>query len=272
MSVVHELRWQLRRTRAAIIALFFAIGVFEFLQPVAIKSFGDLDRITPLFGIVPPAFWALLNITPDFLTATGLSGFLSLGFTHPIYVVLATMSIIWYACRALAGEMQRGSIQFSLSRPITRVGIYLSRVAGVIVVTTLVAAAGPIGMIVGVGASRINGHVDPSHWFVTFAACWLLIWAIGGLALLGSAASDSMGRAVSLAIAVVVVSYVIDYFAALWKVIRPLRPFSVFHYFSPSRSLAHGILPWSNLLVLAGVGIVCVIAGGVIFVRRDLPA
>ncbi len=127
-------------------------------------------------------------------------------------------------------------------------------------------------MLAGVGASKVNGQVQPIHWLTTFAACWLLIWSIGGLALLGSAASSSMGRAVSLAIAVVVISYMVDYFAALWSVIRPLRPFSIFHYFSPSRALAHGGLPLSNVLVLSGVGIACVIAGGVIFVRRDLPA
>lgn len=271
-EVLNELRWQLRRTRTAVIALWFGIAIFEFIQPVALKSFGDLDRITPLLGIVPPAFWSLLNVTPDFLTATGLSGFLSLGFTHPIYILLASTSIIWYACRALAGEMQRGSIQFSLSRPITRGGLYLSRVAGVIVVTTLIAAAGVVGMIVGVGVSKVNGQVRPINWLATLAACWLLIWSIGGISLLGSATSDSMGRAVSWAIAVIVISYVIDYFAALWTVIQPLRPFSIFHYFSPSRALAHGVLPVTNALVLGLVGLACAIAGGIIFGRRDLPA
>lgn len=272
IEVLQELRWQLRRTRTAIVALWLGIAIFEFIQPVALKSFGDLDRITPLLGIVPPAFWSLLNITPDFLSATGLSGFLSLGFTHPIYILLAATSIIWYACRALAGEMQRGSIQFSLSRPIPRSGLYLSRVAGVLVVTTLIAVAGIAGMIAGVGFSHVSGHVEPKHWLVTFAACWLLIWAIGGISLLGSAASDSMGRAVSWAIAVIVLSYVIDYFAALWNFIRPLRPFSIFHYFSPSRALAHGGLPITNALVLGLAGLACAIAGGLIFVRRDLPA
>ena len=272
MEILFELRWQLRRSRAAIIALFIGIALFEFIQPVAIKSFGDLDRITPLLGIVPPAFWALMNVTPDFLTATGLSGFLSLGFTHPIYIVLASTSIVWYACRALAGEMQRGSIQFSLSRPITRLGLYLSRVAGVIVVATIVAVAGPLGMLIGVKSSRVSGDIPTRNWFATFAACWLLVWSIGGLALLGSAASDSMGRAVSISIGVVVISYVIDYFAALWKVIRPFRPISVFHYFAPSKALAHGGLPMTNVLVLAAVGVVCLVIGGVIFVGRDLPA
>lgn len=266
-----ELRWQLFRTRSAIIALWLGIAIFEFIQPVALKSFGDLDRITPLLGIVPPAFWSLLNVTPDFLTATGLSGFLSLGFTHPIYILLASTSIIWYACRALAGEMQRGSIQFSLSRPIARGGLYASRVAGVLVVTTLIAAAGIVGMIAGVGASHVNGQVEPVHWLVTFAACWLLIWSVGGISMLGSALSDSMGRAVSWAIAVIVLSYVIDYFAALWAFIRPLRPFSIFHYFSPSRALAHGVLPMTNVAVLGLVGAACAVAGGIVFSRRDLP-
>jgi ABC-2 type transport system permease protein len=272
IEAFQELRWQLRRTRTAVIALWFGIALFEFIQPIAIKSFGDLNRVMPLLGIVPPAFWSLLNITPDFLSATGLTGFLSLGFTHPIYILLAATAIIWYACRGLAGEMQRGSIQFSLSRPITRAGLYASRVAGVLVVTTLISLAGIAGMIAGIAFSRISGHVAPERWLVTFAACWLLIWAIGGISLLGSAVSDSMGRAVSLAIVVIVISYVIDYFAALWTFIQPLRPFSIFHYFSPSRALAHGVLPTTNVLVLGLAGLACAIAGGILFVRRDLPA
>lgn len=271
IELAQELRWQLRRSRAGLLSFIAGIAVFEFIQPVALKSFGDLDKLLPLMAFVPPAFFALMHVTPDFLSASGVAGFLSLGFTHPVFIVLSSASIIWYACRSLAGEMQRGSIQFSLSRPVTRHGLYLSRIAGIIVVTTLISVAGPVGMIAGIKIGGLQGHVDASHWVVVFFACWLLVWAIGGLALLGSAASDSMSRAVSFAIAIVVVSYVIDYFAALWTLLQRFEPFSIFRYFAPSQALATGGLPLRNAVILLAIGAAGAIAGGVIFAQRDLP-
>jgi ABC-type transport system involved in multi-copper enzyme maturation permease subunit len=238
---------------------------------VAVKSLGDLDRLTPFLSILPNSFWAMMNITPDFLGMFGLPGYLSLGYSHPVYLILTETTVIWFGSRTLAGEMERGSIQFALSRPVSRANLYATRVVAILVVTTAAAAVGPVAMVVGIQLAHPRGTLAYRHLLVVTAASWLLVWAIAGTTLLWSSLASTMSRAIGVALGVFVVSYVIDYFATLWKALEPLDPFSVFNYYDPAAALARGTLAPVNALVLGAVGLAGTLAGLMVFTRRDLP-
>ncbi|MEA2526587.1 MAG: beta-exotoxin transport system permease protein [Thermomicrobiales bacterium] len=263
--------WLLRRVRSGLIALLLGVALFELIQPVAIASLGNLTRLDALLTLVPKSFYALMNVTPDFLQAAGLAGYLALGFTHPVYHLLSSATVIWFAGRVLAGEMERGTIQLALSRPVSRPGLYLARVLGLLAVTLAVAVVGPLGMIAGILLANPDGSVVFARFLPTALASALLIWAVGGIALLSSAAADRMGQAVGWVIAALVVSYVIDYFAAIWPALQPLEPLSIFDYYDPGLALSAGTLPSANIVVLATVGLIGTLAGLLVFTRRDLP-
>src|SRR6188508_3223947 len=108
----------MRRSKVGLVAFLLGVTLFEFIQPVAIASFRELAMMQAIASYVPPAFLAMFNMPPGFLEQASLSGFLSLGFSHPVYHLLSAASIIWLATRSLTGEMERGSIQLALSRPI----------------------------------------------------------------------------------------------------------------------------------------------------------
>lgn len=261
----------MRRSASGLAALLIGVAAFELIQPVAIASLGDLDRLTGLLDIVPPAFLALFNVTPEFLGGSGLRGYLSLGFSHPVYHLLSGATVIWFACRVLAGEMERGSIQMSLSRPMSRLQVYLARVMGVATVTLLVSIAGPVGMIAGIAISSPAGDVNYFNFVVQGIACALLVACIGGATLLISASASRMGQAVGWAIALLVISYVIDYFADLWDTLKPVEPFSIFDYYDPPSALVSGEVPVMNMLVLLSIFVIGTVMGYVVFARRDLP-
>jgi putative exporter of polyketide antibiotics len=263
--------WILRRSRLGLLSLLVGIAAFEVIQPIAVKSFGNLDRLTPFLSMLPSSFWAMMNVTPDFLGSFGLAGYLSLGYTHPVYLILTETVVIWFASRTIAGEMERGSIQFALARPVSRARLYATRVVALLIVTTITAISGPVAMLVGVQLARPQGELVFRHLLVVAAASWLLIWAVAGTTLLWSALANTMSHAIGIALGVFVVSYVIDYFAALWKTLRPLDPFSIFNYYDPAAALARGTLEPKNALVLAAVGLVGALAGLRVFTQRDLP-
>lgn len=263
--------WSLRRSAVGIVSLLVGLALFELVQPVAIASFGDLDRLTPLLKVVPPSFWALLNVTPDFVQSAGLAGYLALGFTHPVFHVLVATTVIWFVARGLAGEMERGTIHLALARPVSRRRLFAARMAGVALVVTLVAVAGPVGMAAGLLISEPDGRLDQRNLFQVGVSVWLLAWAVSGIATVIAAAVSTMSKAVGIAIGVVVLSYVIDYFSSLWDALRPFEPVSFFSYYEPTLALAIGRLDGWDALVLAGVGLAGMLAGWTVFVRRDLP-
>lgn len=261
----------LRRGILGLMGLALGMLIFELVIPPVADAFGGAGGLQPLLESLPPSIQALTRSRPEFIAVSGLAGYLATGFTHPLYITLAASALIGFTARSLAGEMERGTIQLALSRPISRSRVFISRVLGLLVVTLVLAVAGLIGLSLGMVIARPEGELVYGHLIETGLAAFFLFWAIGGLSLAGSAAASTTGQAVGWATTAVVIFYVIDYLASLWSLLKPIEPVSIFDYYDPAIALVYGDLPLVNAVTLGAVGLAGVVAGLVIFVRRDLP-
>ncbi len=262
----------LRSGLPGLVALLVGIALFEFVQPLVIASFGGAQGLDVIMDRIPPALQAFTRTRPEFLALSGLAGYLSLGFTHPLYIVLAGAAVIGFAARSLAGEMDRGIIQIPLARPISRQAVYTSRVLGVAIICGLLALAGPAGMVAGMFYARPEGEFIYGHLGAVALNGLALFWAIGALSLWGSAAASTAGRVVAWAISLLVFSYFIDYFAGIWAPLQSIAFLSLFDYYDPTGSLVSGHIDATSLVTLTVVGAIAALAGLAIFTRRDLPA
>jgi multisubunit Na+/H+ antiporter MnhB subunit len=109
-------------------------------------------------------------------------------------------------------------------------------------------------------------------WRLTALAgnLYCLNLAVGSLAWLASALSDRRGRAVSVVVAFVLLSFLLSYLAPFWNVAEQLSFLSVLHYYIPLEVLRDGLFPLRDILVLGGLAAALWTAAGLIFVRRDL--
>jgi ABC-type transport system involved in multi-copper enzyme maturation permease subunit len=262
----------LRSGLPGLVALLLAIALFEFVQPVVIASFGGASGLNAIMARIPPALQVFVRARPEFLAMSGLAGYLSLGFTHPLYIVLNGAAVVSFAARSLAGEMERGIIQIPLARPNSRPAVYLARAFGAAIICMLLALAGPLGMIAGMLYARPNGEFAYQHLIAVALAGFALFWAIGGISLCGSAAASTAGRVVAWALGILVLSYFIDYFASVWEPLQAVTFLSLFDYYDPTRALVSGQVDTRSLTILLAVGIVTAISGMFVFTRRDLPA
>ncbi|HEV2065524.1 MAG TPA: ABC transporter permease subunit [Thermomicrobiales bacterium] len=261
----------LRRGLGGTLMLFLGIALFEFINPVIGDSLGGAEVVQGLFDQLPPGMRAIAQVQPDFFIEAGFAGFISLGFTHPVYFVLVSSSVVGFSARSIAGEVDSGVIALTLARPVSRRVAYLARVAGLLALSLGLALVGVLGSWIGTVIVDLPAGTGLRDYGALFAASALLAWAVGGMVLGVSAASSTTGRVVGWATAVLVVLYFIDYFAELWSVLETLGPFSVFRYFDPAIALVEGRVPWINVLVLGGAGTVAIVIGLLVFERRDLP-
>ncbi|MCC7024898.1 MAG: ABC transporter permease subunit [Thermomicrobiales bacterium] len=273
MSVVARMTGRLLRNGLpGLIALLVGIALFEFVQPVVIASFGGAGELTAIMQRIPPALQAFARARPEFLALSGLAGYLSLGFTHPLYILLAGATVVGFTARSLAGEMDRGIIQIPLARPISRPVVYAARLLGVAIICAILAVTGPAGMIAGILFARPEGEFAFQHLAAVAINSLALFWAIAGLSLWGSAAATSAGRVIAWSLSLLVVSYFIDYFASIWRPLQSIVFLSIFTYYDPTQALVTGALDRQAVVILAIVGTVAAIAGAVVFTQRDLPA
>ena len=272
MSAVWRLAGRsLARGLAGLIALMVGVALFEVVQAPVVDAIGGPRGLDAILDRIPPALQAFTRTRPEFLAVSGLAGYLSLGFTHPLYLTLCVAAIVGFAARSLAGEMERGTVQLALARPVSRGQLYLSRTIGVVAISVALAIVGPLGLVVGYRLAEPIGEFSFGHLLPLAVANLALFLAIGGLALLGSATANSAGRVLGWGLAIFVLMYFVDYFAGIWNVLKPIEFLSLFDYYDPTTALVIGTVAAGDLLVLGLTGLAGYAAGLFVFANRDLP-
>ncbi|MFH0751015.1 MAG: ABC transporter permease subunit [Chloroflexota bacterium] len=172
---------------------------------------------------------------------------------------------------AIAGERQRGTLEVLLARPISRRRLYATVLATTLSFVVVALSANVAGVAAGAVASGVADELRMDHLALAWLNAILLFAALAALALAASASSDRLGPVLGLALGFTIVSYAVEFLAAIWPDIAGLRPWSLFAYFQPAEILAGEIEP-GDLAVLAAVGVVAVAFGLWVFPRRDLAA
>ncbi len=250
-KTVRDLRWQVFWYGAGI-ALMGVLVVYiypsykaqlaDFQIPEALKAFvGSADYTSP----------------EGFLTAEFFS------WTPILLVIFAIMA----GTSALAGEEANGTLDLLLSQPISRRRLALEKMAGFAASSVVVAAIICIGWPISVPFVDIS--IDWGRLLIATFNLIPLTLFFGVLAMWAGAALSNRRAATGLVTAVAVVTYFVNYLAALVDVLKPLRWLSPFHYYNGTNILSAGI-DWPKLAVLIVLIVLFAVLTVVAFERRDV--
>lgn len=256
--------WRANRVRVLVVAI--ALLAWGTLLPIIYDAFGT--QVQDLFegGGLPSQFAELGG--GDIFSLTGA---VALGFVHPIAVGLNLVFAVGFAASAIAGERQRGTLEVLLARPVSRQGVYATlALAGAIFVGVTIGGL-TAGSLLGATLTSRTIELGVGNLPLVWLNGALLYWAFGAIGLLASASFDRLSPALSLSLAVVLISYFLEVLGSLWPDASWLQPYSLFHYVDPKATLA-GLPVWRDFALLAGVTAAAVGAALVVFPRRDLAA
>lgn len=261
--------------------LIFALAVlgiliFESMYMRAMREFGDGVLRDLLARPFMQRFIRTLvgtDMGVDF-TPTSL---MTLGFVHPIVLVLTWGLLITHCTRVLAGEVDRGTADIMLSLPISRATHYCS-VSAVWVLMGLAIVFAPItGITIGQEMFPLWEPIDLGRLAlitVNFAAMYL---AVGGVATCVSAVSNTRAPAIALLIGGLLVSMLINFLAPFFEDtpydwMNRIKYIGLLQYYRPLPILRSNALPWLDIGVLLTVGLGAWTAGLLVYRRRDIPA
>lgn len=231
---------------------------------------------------------------------------LSIGYVHPLVQTIFCIWAVGRASGAIAGEIDRGTMELLLAQPLARFRLILAHLCVDVLTIPLLCLSlwsgtwlgswlvGPIeAQAVDVKKVPFPVTLDPErlqvHPGMFGPALWnaaALVFAVSGYTMWLSARGRFRWKVMGLAVIITLLQFLINVVGQLWDAIEWLRPFTVFYYYQPQQiALLHvwtvdvGTL-WhlgrpiflNVLAVLVGVGSVGYGLALWTFFHRDLPA
>ncbi|GHG53046.1 ABC transporter permease subunit [Streptomyces griseocarneus] len=260
----------LLRRRRMLVALLLGMVVFETLIVVIV----DTVPPTTFFsagGRRPPAVFRAFSGTSGEVSIASYPGLLGAGLVHPFWIALQLTAVGSLAAAAVAADVESGTIELLMARPLSRTRLLAERTAALLVVSALLNTAATLTVATGVALSpRLREAVPLGGVFAAGLMGWAFALCVTGPALAVSAAGRHRARVVGATIAVGAVGFAVNFVALAWEAAAPLRFVSPFHYYAPADVLAHGAVPWGSFGVLAGVGTLGIALAFALLARRDL--
>jgi ABC-2 type transport system permease protein len=207
----------------------------------------------------------------DTLQVGNLSALIAIGYQHPLVLLLYMLFAVGIPTGLLAGEVQRGTMELILSRPITKLQVYLC--AALLTVLGMVALVLVMfgGTVVSTMIYSFGEPVPLRDFFRMAINGGMLSAAVGAISLLSAASFSRRGTAVGVAVSYLVVNYFVSIIADWWPLMKALKTLTIFNYINPHKVFALHVWPVSEMIVLATILLLATILGAIIWNRRDLP-
>ena len=207
---------------------------------------------------------------------------MSIAYVHPLVITMLCIWALGRAANAIAGEIDRGTMELLLAQPIRRTQIVAAHLAVDALVFPALCAAMWLGTYCGTRWMGLQSlpqrSVDPLRFLPALLCVFGLLFSVSGVTMAMSAHGRSRARVWGWAITLFLSMFLINILGQMWQDwIGWLRPYTVFYHYRPQLIILndkwyeHGEA-WFHLGVLVSVGLAGYLWAWIRFCRRDLPA
>lgn len=166
------------------------------------------------------------------LEFTTLGGFLGIEYLSLIWVFIVGAAVITFAAGELAGSVEDGTMEVTLSQPVSRVKVAVTRYLAMAAYAAVLCVATVLTLFL---AGLLHGVDVPFRAMALLSAvCLLVALAIGGLAFMISAMTTGKGRTIGITLGVMLAMYLANVLGSLNADFSWLSRLSLFDYWKPN--------------------------------------
>ena len=242
------------------IVICFVVGIY----PVFSEVFESMMTTIPLVRLL------MGRLAPELISNNLLDAFLSLEL-FAWFVILGSFYPLIFASNAIAGEIERGTMEPLLTQPISRSRVFLEKYAAIAID---LAALCTVSFVILVVVVAVYLSEPPSilGYAYTFLNNYFLLLTIAAFGFLCSVLLKGQRMALSVSAATVLLNFIFYKGLEAVGVDERITRFSPFYYADPTRFLVTGEANWPGNLVLLAAAAVMLVAALVLFRRKDVLA
>jgi ABC-2 type transport system permease protein len=244
---------------AALLFMWMYVAMFPSIAAQA-------ESFTALIESFPPAVFEAFGI--EDLNMSTIESFLSVEHFSLVLPIMLIFMLTSVAGRALAGEIELGTVELLIARPVSRLKLFVARYAagmGILITFTVISVFTVVPLA---GLHGVEYHA------ASFAAgaliVFLLGWAVFSMAMMFSSLFSERSKVYMASGGILLTMYVLNVLALMKDNLDGLKYLSFFHYYAYSDALVNQSLYGTGCLVFVCVSLVCTAVGLVWFLKRDI--
>lgn len=209
---------------------------------------------------------------------------MSVSYVHPLVLAILCIWAIGRAANAIAGEIDRGTMELLLAQPIRRSQLVFAHLVVDAIIFPSLCGVMWLGTYCGTWwmglqtAENPRLQVDPFRFLPALLCVSMLLFSVSGVTMALSALGRSRARVWGWAISLDLSMFLVNVFGQIWpEALGWLRPLTNHYHYQPQKLIqtADWYLlgdVWLHLAVLASIGLGGYGFAWFWFSRRDLPA
>lgn len=198
-----------------------------------------------------------------------LLAFIANQFYGMMAIIFPMIYLIITGNKLIAGQVDKGSMAYHLSTPVTRTQITMS---SALYLTGSLAVMFGLIAVVGSTVARViqPGALDYATFLTLTLGCFLLQFAISGITFFASCYYNHSGKSLTLGAGLPIAFFAFNLLSGMSDQLSFLKNLSLITLFD-SEAIIAGEGYVAKLIVLAVFGIVLNVAGIKVFKEKDLP-
>lgn len=261
--------WQTIKEKKWLISIYCLAGIIFLWLYVAL--FPSIQKssasVTQLAKTLPQGLLKTFGL--DAKSIITFEGFIAGKHYSLVWPILLIALVASLGSSFISGEIENGTIGVLLSQPISRIKIFLAKLATgifeiILFVIFTVLSVFPLAKIYGV---TINAQSNLKLTLVGF----IFGLTILGLSMFFSAVFSERGKANFVVLGILIVMYFMNIIALLKDNLDKLKYFSFFYYFNYSEILNNNKFDYWSFWVFGGFFVVASLAALIWFNKRDIP-
>lgn len=244
---------------ASIGFMWMYIAMFPSMQDQA-------DQFQQLMQNYPQEFLKAFNI--EELSFDKIEKFLAMEDFSIIWPLMVIFMMISMAGAAISGEIEKGTAEIILSKPVSRLKIFMGKyLAGVFMLAVFTACS-----IFFVAPLCVLHNVDYAmENYVRMAAVGFLFGlAVYSVALMFSAMFSERSKPYMSTGGILILMYVANIVANLKDQLKNFKYLSFFHYYNQNQPLIHNNIDQQSVVAFLCVAVICTVIGAIYFHKRDI--
>lgn len=261
-GLITEFKHTLRRLRGQILGWGIGLALYGLMMGAMYDTVNAIEGMQELLASYPKELWAFFG---DMMNLSTPEGYFGTYFSSYIPLIVGIFAA-GAAAGLLAGDEERGTLDLTLSYPVSRTAVFLGRWLAFAVALALILFIGYLGWAVTLPMNSMD--VTAGALLLPFVPMWALLLLFGALALLLSLLLPSARMAAMTAGALLVANFLLVGLANLNQDLKPIMDLTPFAFFQSGDAL-NG-LNWAWIAGLVGAALLLTALAWFLFRRRDI--